>query len=102
MTAWARAERIARSVYAGEAKALLPRGSVNYHTNYVRPTWAGRLERVRQIGAHIFYGNAKNGRTPGAQEAAPVAPRGLVFVSNTALEQAYAALTGQASVPQSR
>lgn len=92
MTAWARAERIARSVYSGEAKALLPRTSVNYHANYVRPSWSQRLDRVKRIGAHIFYGAPLNGKsTPGAQEAPP--SRDLMFVKNEAIERAYALLT---------
>lgn len=91
MTAWARAERIARSVYSGEAKALLPRTSVNYHANYVRPSWSQRLDRVKRIGAHIFYGAPLDGgSTPGA-EAPP--PRDLLFVKNDAIERAYAMLT---------
>ncbi|ANF55766.1 hypothetical protein DA69_14120 [Brevundimonas naejangsanensis] len=88
--AWARAERIAREVQ-GFAK-----NSVNYHANYVRPSWG--LARVRQIGAHIFYGAPLNGSTPGAyeREAAP-APARLLFVRNEALDRAYAVLAGQAS-----
>ncbi len=94
MTAWARAERIAREVYDGRSKSLLPRTSVNYHANYVRPSWGRRLERVRQIGAHIFYGSALNGQgTPGAEPRRPEAPpSGLQFVRNEALEKAYAQL----------
>ncbi len=52
--AWARAERIAREVYEGRSASQLPKNSVNYHANYVRPSWGSRLARVRQIGAHIF------------------------------------------------
>ena len=95
MTAWARAERIAREVYAGKPTTLLPRTSVNYHANYVRPSWSSRLERVRRIGAHIFYGAALNGSTPGANEAPAPRQRGLMFVKNDAFERAYAMLTGK-------
>ncbi len=98
MTAWARAERIARSVYAGEAKALLPRSSVNYHANYVRPTWSRRMERVRRIGAHIFYGSPLNGGVAPGTEA-PRAPQGLTFVKNDAIERAYAMLTAPTDKP---
>lgn len=85
MTSWARAERIAREVYEGRSSVSLPGNSVNYHAHYVRPTWGQRLEQVRQIGAHIFYGAPKPGhRNPGADEApAEEAPKqgGLVFVT---------------------
>ncbi len=89
---WATAERIAREVYAGRARTLLPARSVNYHANYVAPSWGRRLERVRQIGAHIFYGAALNGGTPGASEDAPIAARPsgqLTFVRLDALDRAY-------------
>jgi len=93
--AWARAERIAREVHAGRAQTLLPRSSVNYHANYVRPSWGRRLEKVRQIGAHIFYGRALNGTTPGAAEVPVGRPTagGLQFVRIEALDRAYASLT---------
>lgn len=91
-TAWARAESIARDVYEGRRESLLPRSSVNYHANYVRPSWASRLEQVRQIGAHIFYGESLNGAPrPGAAVAETPRPTGgLVFTRNPALDEAYA------------
>ncbi len=90
---WARAETIARDVYEGRRESLLPRSSVNYHANYVRPSWASRLEQVRQIGAHIFYGESLTGDPrPGAALAAdtPRQTGGLVFTRNAALDEAYA------------
>lgn len=102
MTAWARAERIAREVYEGRSAPMLPANSVNYHANYVRPTWGSRLERVRQIGAHIFYGAALGGRaTPGAERAAPVraAPQGLQFVRIAALDRAVALAAAPPATP---
>ncbi len=89
---WARAERIAREVHAGRAQALLPARSVNYHANYVAPGWGRRLERVRQIGAHIFYGSPLQGGNPGAADDAPGTPqptRQLTFVRLDALDRAY-------------
>ncbi|MBD7941332.1 cell wall hydrolase [Brevundimonas guildfordensis] len=95
--AWARAERIAREVHEGRSSSQLPKNSVNYHANYVRPSWGARLARVRQIGAHIFYGAPLNGgSTPGADER-EAAPARLLFVRNEALDRAYAVLAGQAS-----
>jgi len=89
---WATAERIAREVHAGRAQTLLPARSVNYHANYVAPGWGRRLERVRQIGAHIFYGAALSGGTPGASGDAPRGPvrsDRLTFVRLDALDRAY-------------
>ncbi len=95
MTAWGRAERIARDVYEGRSSQLLPNNSVNYHANYVRPSWGRQLQRVRQIGAHIFYGAPlSGGSTPGAQPApAPATKpteRGLQFVRIEAIDRAFA------------
>lgn len=90
--AWMRAETIARDVYEGRRQAILPSQSLNYHADYVRPSWASRLERVRQIGTHIFYGVSTTGSpTPGATQSASE-PRsgGLVFTRNPALDEAYA------------
>ena len=92
MKAWARAERIARSVHSGFGQSLLPHNSVNYHANYVRPSWSQRLERVRQIGAHIFYaaprpsGSALGSR---AQDRPDQNLLGLQFVRIDALDQAF-------------
>lgn len=104
MRKWARAEMIAREVYEGRSATLLPRNSVNYHANYVRPSWGARLERVRQIGAHIFYGAARGrGSTPGAATPAQTAQpqtRGLQFVRIEALDQAFEALAGAPAQPE--
>lgn len=94
--AWARAERIAREVYEGRSASQLPKHSVNYHANYVRPSWGRRLERVRQIGAHIFYGAPlSGGSTPGAWEREPAPAPRLLFVRNEALDRAYALLSAK-------
>lgn len=94
--AWARAERIAREVYEGRSASQLPKNSVNYHANYVRPSWGQRLSRVRQIGAHIFYGAPLNGGSnPGAYEPAPAPTAQPLFVRNEALDRAYALVTSQ-------
>lgn len=103
---WARAERIAREVYDGRSASLLPGDSVNYHANYVRPSWGARLERVRQIGAHIFYGAAlAGGSTPGAATPARTAQaptQGLQFVRIDALDRAFQAMSSAAAQPESQ
>jgi len=101
---WARAERIARDVYSSGYVSILPKRSVNYHANYVRPSWSRRLERVHRIGAHIFYGAPLDGRsTPGADGDQPRPDTGLVFVKNEAIERAYALMMGRsaANAPES-
>ncbi len=51
---WARAQAIARVATKRLASALTP-DVLWYHANYVAPSWGRRLNRVSQIGAHIFY-----------------------------------------------
>ncbi|MFC5344006.1 cell wall hydrolase [Brevundimonas staleyi] len=107
MEKWARAERIARDVHSGRSQAILPANSVNYHASYVSPSWGRRLERVRQIGTHIFYGAALGGGVPpgAATTVAAVAGAvegGLVFVRNEGLDRAYDAFRNagaQAAAP---
>ena len=33
----------------------LTRGSTHYHSNYVKPKWSKKFERVAKFGRHIFY-----------------------------------------------
>lgn len=52
---WEQAEDIARQV-AGNTLYLTEVGdATHYHATYVRPAWAPRMEKVTQIGLHVFY-----------------------------------------------
>jgi hypothetical protein len=51
---WSRAQAIARIATKRLASALSS-DVLWYHANYVAPSWGRRLNRVSQIGAHIFY-----------------------------------------------
>jgi hypothetical protein len=57
--AFRRARRIAEKALAGYVEPLVGTATF-YHADYVAPYWRRRLEKIRQIGAHIFY------RWPGA------------------------------------
>lgn len=62
------AQVVAERVLAGAEPARVA-GALNYHANYVSPRWASQLDRVTQIGAHIFYrplpgSRPENGRSP--------------------------------------
>jgi hypothetical protein len=51
---WLRARQLAAEALAGATFG--PVGlSTHYHANYVFPSWAPRLLKTTQIGAHIFY-----------------------------------------------
>lgn len=49
---FARARKVAEDVYLGNVGDVTS-GAKFYHANYVNPGW--RLQRVKVIGAHIFY-----------------------------------------------
>mgnify|MGYP001627755740 CR=1 FL=1 len=52
--AWANAVSLAmKSLIDGPLPEL--RDADHYHANYVRPKWRHQMERVGQIGTHIFY-----------------------------------------------
>ena len=52
--AWHKAAAIADIAMKRMAKQI-PSNVLWYHANYVSPSWGRRLNRVTQIGAHIFY-----------------------------------------------
>lgn len=39
----------------GTKSAIIGTDALFYHANYVKPRWARRMDRVAQIGNHIFY-----------------------------------------------
>lgn len=49
------AEEIGLAVTAG--KIFIPEvaSATHYHATYVRPRWAGTMEKMKKIGLHIFY-----------------------------------------------
>lgn len=53
--AWAQAQEIAAKVTSGELYLPEVADSTHYHATYVRPAWAPRMQRMTQIGLHIFY-----------------------------------------------
>jgi hypothetical protein len=52
--AWERARRVADRALAG-AVATRVGTATHYHADYVHPWWAPTLNKLTQIGAHIFY-----------------------------------------------
>ena len=52
--AWRKAVGITRLAVAN-AVPCVPKECLWYHANYVAPRWCNNLQRVEQIGAHIFY-----------------------------------------------
>ena len=52
--AWNRAKVVAERALAGHVAARVGTAT-HYHADYVRPWWAPTLNKLTQIGAHIFY-----------------------------------------------
>lgn len=53
--AWERSRKFARDMYLFQMYRGITEGATHYHATYVEPYWAPSLDRVTQIGAHIFY-----------------------------------------------
>lgn len=54
-TSWAQAQDISRRFTDGELYLTEVGDATHYHATYVRPAWAPRMNKVTQIGLHIFY-----------------------------------------------
>lgn len=52
--AWTAAETVARGALAGQVEGAVGQATY-YHADYVAPYWAPTVDKVAQIGAHIFY-----------------------------------------------
>ncbi|HZW15833.1 MAG TPA: cell wall hydrolase [Brevundimonas sp.] len=98
--AWNRASRVAERALGGHVAAKVGTAT-HYHANYVHPWWAPTLNKLTQIGAHIFYRwkgvygepaafrQAYSGREPRIDEARFARPR-LQVASATEAEAALA------------
>lgn len=108
--AWDRARRVAERALAGHVSAAVGTAT-HYHADYVRPWWAPTLNKLTQIGAHIFYrwkgvygepaafSQRYAGREPRIDEARFAKPR-LQLVSAAEAEKALAdaAATGETAL----
>jgi hypothetical protein len=52
---WATAVKLAKQVIAGEVWIDEVGNATHYHATYVHPAWRRELDKVAQIGGHIFY-----------------------------------------------
>ena len=52
---WATAVKLAKQVIAGEVWVDEVGYATHYHATYVHPDWRHELDKVAQIGGHIFY-----------------------------------------------
>lgn len=52
--AWERSLKVVALVMKGERSGIAKRAT-HYHASYVSPTWSERLNKLGQVGSHIFY-----------------------------------------------
>jgi spore germination cell wall hydrolase CwlJ-like protein len=71
--AWTEARDVARSALGGYRVKELAQ-ALNFHADYVTPYWKSSVQRVTQIGRHIFYAPKGLGPVPGAASTSPDAP----------------------------
>ena len=105
--AWNRARQVAERALAGHVSARVGTAT-HYHADYVRPWWAPTLNKLTQIGAHIFYRwkgvygepaafrQAYSGREPAIDEARFSRPR----IETASKAEAEAALAEAAAAGQ--
>ncbi len=106
--AWQRAARVAERALAGHVATRVGTAT-HYHANYVHPWWAPTLNKLTQIGAHIFYRwkgvygepaafrQAYSGREPRIDEARFARPRLKIAAAGTEADLAEAAANGQSA-----
>lgn len=70
---WSRASHIAKEMMAG--RLWLPEigHATHYHATYVSPWWARSMNRLQQIGIHVFYRPRNWGSGPQVQVTRPAA-----------------------------
>lgn len=66
---WSRASRIAKEMMAGRLWLPEVGHATHYHATYVRPWWARSMNRLQQIGVHVFYRPRNWGTGPQVQVA---------------------------------
>lgn len=100
--AWKRSQTVAERMLSGHVATKVGTAT-HYHADYVHPWWATTLNKLTQIGAHIFYRwkgmsgetsafrQAYSGREPVIDEARLSRPRlQLVATDEAALAEAVA------------
>lgn len=74
---WERARDIAVATLKG--KVFKPVGySTHYHTNWVVPYWSSSLDKVAQVGTHLFFRWSGWWGTPGAFRGTEAGPEPLI------------------------
>jgi spore germination cell wall hydrolase CwlJ-like protein len=68
---WARSQAVAQEVLASASRTSnTPTGADHFHADYVQPKWAGQMQRLAQIGRHIFFNSGQ--KSPAQPAFAPL------------------------------
>ncbi len=101
---WAQARDVAKAALTG--KVYKPVGhSTHYHTNWVVPYWSGSLDKVAQVGTHLFFRWQGWWGTPGAfrggygGQEAPIAKMARLSPAHAGAAELQLAEGEQAQVP---
>lgn len=52
---WENSMKVAKQVISGQVWLTDIGYSTHYHANYVKPVWRNMMQKIKQIGVHIFY-----------------------------------------------
>tara|TARA_R100001377_G_C3184201_1_gene107869 strand:- start:550 stop:1029 length:480 start_codon:yes stop_codon:yes gene_type:complete len=52
---WSVAQDLSKLLLTGTVKMSGIEDATHYHATWVKPSWADKLERLDQIGGHVFY-----------------------------------------------
>ncbi len=74
---WQRAREIAAATLKGKVFKSVGY-STHYHTNWVVPYWSGSLDKVAQVGTHLFFRWAGWWGTPGAFRGGEAGPEPVI------------------------
>ena len=108
--AWKRSQTVAERMLAGHVATKVGTAT-HYHADYVHPWWATTLNKLTQIGAHIFYRwkgmsgetaafrQAYSGREPVIDEVRLSRPR-LQIAATDEASIAEAVANGEAMAPR--
>ena len=57
---WARSQAVAQEVLASaRSPNAAPTGADHFHADYVQPKWSSQMQRLAQIGRHIFFNSGQ-------------------------------------------
>ena len=92
---WARSQAVAQEVLAS-ARSLnaAPTGADHFHADYVQPKWSSQMQRLAQIGRHVFFNSGQT--APASRGRAEPTPDAIPLPSQNAQQSQR---SGSASAP---